>query len=241
MIRVCGVTKAFANGSSEVRAVDNVDLAISPGDFVIILGRSGSGKSTLLGMLSGLISPTSGKILINGEEISNLSDNEISGLRARKIGFVFQFSGLIPTLTTLENVLLPTLFTLNGHNASESARDLLHMVGMSDRVDNYPCTLSSGEMKRVAIARALINEPSLVIADEPTGDLDVATELEIMQLFRQLNARGTTIVMVTHNPDLEPFANKVYHMAGGRIIKDASHFSQTPKEKPSVAHQEARL
>src|SRR5512136_1905160 len=168
MISVKGVTKTFGTGNSEVRAVDNVDLDVKPGEFIIILGRSGSGKSTLLGMLAGLIRPTAGTIRIKGTDINTLNDNQIAELRSQEIGFVFQFSGLIPTVTALENVLIPTLFCPDAPGNRETAIELLKQVGVAERADAYPATLSSGEMKRVAIARALINKPSLLIADEPT-------------------------------------------------------------------------
>lgn len=168
-------------------------------------------------MLAGLIRPTKGEILIRSVDIGHLSDDAISGLRAKEIGFIFQFSGLLSTVTVLENVLLPTLFYKEGPGSRSRALELLEKVGISDRVDAYPRTLSSGEMKRVAIARALINAPSLLIADEPTGDLDVDTEYEIMELFRQLNREGTTIVMVTHNPDLMPYGSRTYHMQRGKM------------------------
>ncbi len=218
MISVSGVTKAFSTGNSEVRAVDNVDLDIQQGEFILILGRSGSGKSTLLAMIAGLIRPTTGTIRIKGTDISTLADNQLANLRAQEIGFVFQFSGLIPTVTALENVMIPTLFYTGGPGNSARALDLLRQVGMADRADAYPGTLSSGELKRVAIARALINKPSILIADEPTGDLDDATESEIMGLFRQLNDEGITIIMVTHNPDLIPCATRTYSMSRGRMI-----------------------
>lgn len=220
MIVVNNVTKAFGTGASEVHAVDSVDLEVQPGEFVLILGRSGSGKSTLLGMLAGLIRPTEGTIRIKDMDINTLSDNQISELRSHEIGFVFQFSGLIPTLTAIENVLIPTLFSHDGPGNRERALDLLQQVGMADRADAYPRTLSSGEMKRVAIARALINKPSILIADEPTGDLDIATEAEIMALFRQLNSEGITIIMVTHNPDLIPCATKIYRMSQGKMTRE---------------------
>ena len=220
MITVNGVTKIFGAGTSEVRAVDNVDLEVQPGEFIIILGRSGSGKSTLLGMLAGLIRPTDGIIRIKGLDINTLNDNQIAELRSQEIGFVFQFSGLIPTVTSLENVLIPTLFCPNGPGNRETALGLLKQVGVADRADAYPGTLSSGEMKRVAIARALINKPSILIADEPTGDLDIATESEIMALFRQLNSEGITIIMVTHNPDLIPCATKTYRMSQGKMVRE---------------------
>ena len=220
MIEITSITKSFATATGEVRAVDHANLAVGKGEFVLILGRSGSGKSTLLGMLAGLIQPTSGRIRIHNLDISALSDDRMAEIRAREIGFVFQFSGLIPTVTALENVLIPTLFWPEGPGNRETALALLKKVGMGDRADAFPGTLSSGEMKRVAIARALINSPSILIADEPTGDLDVDTETEIMALFRQLNAEGITIVMVTHNPDLIPCATHIYAMNRGTLVKN---------------------
>jgi putative ABC transport system ATP-binding protein len=220
MIRATSVTKAFGTRTGEVRAVDKVTLEVNPGEFVLILGRSGSGKSTLLAMLAGLISPTTGTVTIHGTEVGNLSEDKIAGLRAKEIGFIFQFSGLIPTITALENVMLPTLFCPGGPGSRSRAVELLKKVGLSERADAYPSTLSSGEMKRVAIARALINGPSILIADEPTGDLDVDTEIEIMDLFRVLNREGTTIIMVTHSPDLVPYATRVYGMVRGKLTQD---------------------
>ncbi len=220
MISVSGLTKTFGNGGPEVRAVDNVNLEVQPGEFILILGRSGSGKSTLLGMLAGLIRPTSGTIRIKGMDISTLTDDRIAELRSREIGFVFQFSGLIPTVTAIENVMIPTLFYTRSSADRSTALELLRQVGVAERADAYPGTLSSGEMKRVAIARALINRPSILIADEPTGDLDDATESEIMALFRQLNGEGITIIMVTHNPDLIPCATRIFRMTGGLMTMD---------------------
>ncbi len=220
MISVSGLTKTFGNGGPEVRAVDNVNLEVQPGEFILILGRSGSGKSTLLGMLAGLIRPTSGTIRIKGMDISTLTDDRIAELRSREIGFVFQFSGLIPTVTAIENVMIPTLFYTGSSADRTTALELLRQVGVADRADASPGTLSSGEMKRVAIARALINRPSILIADEPTGDLDDATESEIMALFRQLNSEGITIIMVTHNPDLIPCATRIFRMTGGLMTMD---------------------
>ncbi len=219
MIEATNLTRIFSNGHSELRAVDKVHLEVNRGEFSMILGRSGSGKSTLLGMLAGLIRPTSGIVRIKGTDISSLSDDLISELRAREIGFVFQFSGLLPTITVIDNLMLPALFYPGKTAVRTRALGLLDKVGLSDRADAYPGTLSSGEMKRVAIARALSNGPSLLIADEPTGDLDVDTEFEIMELFRQLNGEGMTIVMVTHNPDLMRYATRIYGMEQGRLAE----------------------
>jgi putative ABC transport system ATP-binding protein len=232
VIQATGVSKVFSSGNREIRAVDDVELGIRQGEFALIVGRSGSGKSTLLGMLAGLIRPSSGTIRIRGSDLGLLADTEISALRSREIGFVFQFSGLLPTLTALENVMVPTLFTPNGGGGRARAAELLETVGLTERADTYPGTLSSGEMKRVAIARALINRPSLLIADEPTGDLDVDTEREIMDLFRRLNHEGMTIVMVTHNPDLVTYATRMFRMERGRM-EEISHpdtsISASPK------------
>lgn len=229
MIEVTGVSKVFRNGAVEVRAVDDVGFDLRTGEFALIVGRSGSGKSTLLGMLAGLIRPSSGTIRIGGRDLGGLTDNEISALRAREIGFVFQFSGLLPTLTALENVMVPTLFRREAGTRGR-AMDLLRTVGLEERTGAYPRALSSGEMKRVAIARALINGPSLLIADEPTGDLDVDTEDEIMQLFGRLNREGTTVVMVTHNPDLAPYATRMFRMERGRLAEQAPSARHRPAE-----------
>jgi ABC-type lipoprotein export system ATPase subunit len=235
MIHVDGVSKTFCTKISDVHAVENACMEVTCGEFVLILGRSGSGKSTLLGMIAGLLRPTSGTVRFEGVDISSLPDDKIAELRSEKIGFVFQFSGLIPTITALENVLLPTLFCRAGPGTRNRAADLLKKVGLSDRADAYPHTLSSGEMKRVAIARALISNPTLLIADEPTGDLDADTEYEIMELFRQLNREGTTIVMVTHNPDLTCYATRTYGMNRGKLVNNALFVS---KEKSPGSRQE---
>lgn len=235
MIQATGITKSFGTAAGEVRAVDDVNLTVNSGDFVLILGRSGSGKSTLLAILAGLISPTAGAVRIRGHEIGNLSEDKTAEVRAKEIGFVFQFSGLIPTLTALENVMLPTLFCPDGPGSRSRALGLLQKVGLSERADAYPGTLSSGEMKRVAIARALINAPAILIADEPTGDLDVDTEMEIMELFRDLNHEGTTIVMVTHSPDLVPYATRVFGMVQGKLAADPKiHCVITRDEKAAL-------
>ena len=235
MIEAHGVTKSFSTISSDVVAVNDVNLDVKPGEFVLILGRSGCGKSTLLAMLAGLISPTAGVVRIRGTEIGNLSEDKTAEMRAKEIGFVFQFSGLIPTITALENVMLPTLFFPDGPGSRLRAVELLRKVGLSDRADAYPGTLSSGEMKRVAIARALINGPPILIADEPTGDLDVDSEIEIMELFKDLNREGTTIVMVTHNPDLAPYATRIYGMVKGKLVTNPESFCfRTWKTEPGT-------
>lgn len=239
MIEITGATKVFGKGLAEVRAVDDVNLLVREGDFVLIMGRSGSGKSTLLGIIAGLITPTTGIVNVSGRDINAIPEDQGSEMRAKTLGFVFQFSGLIPTLTVTENVMLPTLFCKDTTDCGPRVVRLLEKVGMSDRADAYPHTLSSGEMKRVAIARALVNNPLILIADEPTGDLDVDTEYEIMELFKSINDEGTTIVMVTHNPDLAPYATKTYLMKQGKLIGTASPFSSSKMMSDPAVHRRA--
>jgi len=232
MITAESVSKVYGTPGGEIRAVDNATIRVKAGDFVLILGRSGSGKSTFLGMLAGLIRPTSGTIRVGDADIGALTEDRMAELRALTIGFVFQFSGLIPTLTAIENVLVPTLFVPGSTAGPAQARALLQKVGVLDRKDAYPAALSSGEMKRVAIARSLINRPSVLIADEPTGDLDIDTENEIMALFKELNREGITIVMVTHNPDLIPCATHIFRMDHGRLTGEGRSASCTGEVPP---------
>lgn len=183
----------------------------------MIVGRSGSGKSTLLSVLGGLTRPTSGNVSVDGKNLWKMSDHELSRVRAREIGFVFQFSGLLPTLNAVENVMLPSMFSNNKSEVNKRAVDLLESLGIGNKADSYPSQLSGGELKRVAIARSVINGPKYILADEPTGDLDVDTEKDIMDLFKRINQTGKTIVLVTHNPDLSPYATRLLRMDRGRI------------------------
>ncbi|MBU0484440.1 MAG: ABC transporter ATP-binding protein [Proteobacteria bacterium] len=183
-----------------MHAVDNVNLSVSRGDFVIILGHSGSGKTTLLSLIGGLTSPNSGQVTINGTENWAQTDEELSNMRNRTIGFIFQFGSLIPTLTVLENVLLPLSFSDNPSGDRELALKLLGDVGLKDKTNVFPSQLSGGQQRRVAIARAFINRPAIILADEPTGDLDEETEKEILTIFRKYNQeKNTTFMVVTHN------------------------------------------
>jgi len=200
-----------------VRAVDEVTLSVSQGEFVLVVGRSGSGKTTLVCMLGGLTAPTGGTILLNGKNLWSMPDAALSRLRAESIGFVFQFSGLLPTLTVLENVMLPSLFVKSRNGAAKRAHAMLSAVGLNSKIHSYPSELSGGELKRAATARALINNPEIILADEPTGDLDVDSEREIIELFREINCIGKTIVMVTHNPELSVYASRVIKMEKGKI------------------------
>lgn len=219
MIECANLSKRYEIGDAAVDAVRNVDLRIAEGEFLAILGHSGSGKSTLLSMIGGLTSPTQGKISIDGNDIWTWSDNERAAFRGGTIGFVFQFSSLIPTLTVLDNVMLPSIF--NGgakKEARERAVGLLDRVGLSDKIDAYPNEISGGQQRRVAISRAFVNEPKIVIADEPTGDLDEATESEVMSLFDKMRReRNLTILMVTHNRDLTSAADRTVEMKSGAL------------------------
>jgi len=222
MIKLDDIIKDYSLGKgSSVSAVRGVSLQINPGEFVIIVGRSGSGKTTLLNLTAGLTRPTSGTVLLDGINLWSLSDKQQSHLRSQKIGFVFQFPSLLPTLTVYENVVLPTVFStkLNPAQISERAKLLINQVGLGEKLVAFPRQLSAGQQQRVVIARALMNQPEVLLADEPTSNLDERTELEIMDLFRDLHlSLGITIVMVTHTRQLVSYGTRAIEMAEGRIV-----------------------
>ncbi len=198
-----------------------VSVEIKSGEFAVIVGRSGSGKTTLLNLAAGLTRPTAGRVTLDGVELWDLTDRQQSHLRNRKIGFVFQFPSLLPTLTVLENVVLPTMFGSNGREAEprERAKALLDRVGLADKLNSYPRQLSAGQQQRVVIARSLINQPQVLLADEPTSNLDEKTEMEIVDLFRDLHTSlGLTIVLVTHTRQLVSSGMRSIEMADGRIV-----------------------
>jgi ABC-type lipoprotein export system ATPase subunit len=210
------------NKKRSVTAVRGINLRVKEGEFFVITGRSGSGKTTLLNLISGLTSPTSGKVMLDKVEVWKLSDLEQSLLRNKKIGFVFQFPSLMPALTAFENVLLPTIIEGKNHRAAarERAESLLVEVGLADKLDSYPRQLSAGQQQRVVVARALINHPKLLLADEPTSNLDEQTEREIMALIKQIHEQhGITILLVTHTTELVHYGNRSLRMAGGEIIE----------------------
>ncbi|MFZ5928892.1 MAG: ABC transporter ATP-binding protein [Acidobacteriota bacterium] len=216
------VTKIIDTGTHRVEILKGISFDIDRGEFVAVMGASGSGKSTLLGLVAGLDTPTSGSILIEGEEISRLGEDALAVLRGRKIGFVFQSYQLIPTLTAEENVLLPA--ELAGEDlgaAQERARDLLKTVGLEERLDHYPVQLSGGEQQRVALARAFIRKPPLLLADEPTGNLDSVNGKHVLELLLSLNRReGATLVLVTHDRELAAHATRIITLRDGRILSD---------------------
>lgn len=222
MIALQNVTKKYTlDKGSDVMAIRDVTLTVSKGEFVIITGRSGSGKTTLLNLAGGLTRPTSGKVLLDGVNLWQLPDQQQSLMRNQKIGFVFQFPSLMPSLTTLENATLPTIFGLSAsrNGASGRAIELLGTVGLAEKLNAYPRQLSAGQQQRVVIARALINQTEVLLADEPTSDLDEQTESEIMELFQKVHQdRGITIVMVTHTRQLVSYGTRWLEMAGGTIV-----------------------
>lgn len=223
LIELHDVTKLYPlDKKRSLAAVRGINLRVDEGDFLVITGRSGCGKTTLLNLISGLTNPTTGRVFLDQIEVWKLPDLEQSLLRNRKIGFVFQFPSLMPSLTALENVILPTIVDRsNNHQASlrERAQNLLAEVGLTDKMDSYPRQLSAGQQQRVVVARSLINHPELLLADEPTSNLDEKTEQEIMALFRQIHQqRGITILLVTHTTELVPFGTRAVRMAGGKII-----------------------
>lgn len=222
MIDVRGLTKVIDTGVHRVEILKGIDLSIPAGQFAAIMGASGSGKSTLLGLLAGLDTPTSGHILLDGEEITGLAEDKLAVVRGRKIGFVFQSYQLIPTLTAEENVLLPyELVGSNGGGGRQRARDLLQEVGLSDRMDHYPVQLSGGEQQRVALARAFMVRPPILLADEPTGNLDSANGRHILELLIRLNSeQGTTLVLVTHDAALAAHAQRRIVLQDGLITSD---------------------
>lgn len=220
MIALTQVTKQYQSGSQQVVALAPLTERIAPGEFVMVTGRSGAGKSTLLSLIGGLIRPDGGKVAVKGQDLWSLSDAERSRFRARHMGFIFQFASLIPTLNVLENLLLPASFLPAGEGGDRSrALSLLERVGLADQARRLPWQLSGGQQKRVAVARALLNRPALLLADEPTADLDEETEREIVALFQELNRGGTTVVMVTHSTELVPLAGRHLVLSGGRVSR----------------------
>jgi putative ABC transport system ATP-binding protein len=223
MIDTTDLCRRFHVGDTWVHALDHVDLSIDAGDFVAVMGPSGSGKSTLMNILGCLDTPDDGHYSLLDHEISNLDDAQLSRMRNENIGFVFQSFHLLPRLTALDNVLLPLRFSeADPSGARQRGVDLLQRLGLSDRMDHRPNQLSGGQRQRVAIARSLINAPSLLLADEPTGNLDSKTSDEIMALFKELNRDGQTILMVTHEDDIAAHAGRLVRMRDGRIEHDSS-------------------
>jgi putative ABC transport system ATP-binding protein len=222
-INITGLEKTFDMGAISVRALAGVDLAIERNSFCLVMGPSGSGKSTLLYLIGGLDRPTAGQIWVDGQSIEGLDENKLARYRRHTVGMVFQSFNLITSMTALENVAFPMRFNgVNGHSRKARAMELLARVGLEDRAYHKPNELSGGQQQRVAIARALVNEPQIIMADEPTGNLDTAAGDSIMSVLADLHRNGTTIVMVTHDPRLVKYANRVVHLLDGRVVDQAT-------------------
>ena len=218
------IHRTFVMGDQQVRAVDAVTLSVRSGEFVAVMGASGSGKSTLMNLLGCLDTPTSGTYRLSGREVSGLADDALAEVRNTQIGFVFQTFNLLPRMTARQNIELPLAYArVSSTERADRSAAMLRLVGLSDRSDHRPHQLSGGQRQRVAIARALIHHPSLILADEPTGNLDSVTTTEIMELFDQLHAKGNTIVMVTHDPDIGARAQRTIRMRDGRVEEDVEH------------------
>ncbi len=202
-----------------ITPVNNVNLTVGDGEFIIIIGRSGSGKTTLLNLAAGLIKPSSGTVLLDGTDLGKMTDTQLSAMRSQRLGFVFQFPSLLPSLTVRENIRLPDMFASreNVRSRDERAAELAGRLGLKEKLDVYPRQLSAGEQKRVVIARSLMNEPRLILADEPTSDLDSRTENEVMDIMRDINSMGVTFLIVTHSLQLVPLATRAFEMQNGSL------------------------
>jgi putative ABC transport system ATP-binding protein len=223
LLAVQGLRKTYTIGTQTVHALDGVDLTIARNEYVALMGPSGSGKSTLMNMLGCLDTPTSGSYLLNGKDVSRLDEDALADIRNKEIGFVFQTFNLLPRYSALENVALPLIYAGVGREEREArAREVLDQVGLADRMNHRPNELSGGQRQRVAVARALVNRPSIILADEPTGNLDSATSMEIMALFRAIHEAGNTIIVVTHEEDIAACAQRIVRLKDGRVDSDAA-------------------
>ncbi|MGH7524475.1 MAG: ABC transporter ATP-binding protein [Gemmatimonadales bacterium] len=232
IIRLNGITREYVMGSERVRALRGVDLEIRRNEYVAIMGPSGSGKSTMMNLLGCLDTPTAGRYWLNGHEVSEMRDDDLAKIRNREIGFVFQTFNLLPRASALANVELPLVYAgTSGRDRRRRAETALQRVGLGERMHHKPNELSGGQRQRVAIARALVNEPSILLADEPTGNLDSATSEDIMRVFRTLHAQGQTVIVVTHEPDIAAHAHRVVVLRDGRVDSDRS----TPPPVADVA------
>lgn len=221
MISVSGLTKVFGSGDAAVHALRGVDLEIPEGDFVAVMGPSGSGKSTFLSILGCLERPSSGEYYLDGRDVNSLEDDELADLRNKKLGFVFQSFNLLPRHNVLRNVEIPLIYAgASREERRKRAQVLLEQVGLGHRLTHKPSELSGGEQQRVAIARALANDPLVIFADEPTGNLDTKSSLEIMEIFQKMHRAGRTIVKVTHEPDIAAYARRVIHFRDGEIVRE---------------------
>lgn len=221
IIQTTDISKRYIMGSEIIEALKSITINVNKGEYVAFMGPSGSGKSTLMNIIGCLDSPTNGRYILNGKDVSDMTENELAEIRNKEIGFVFQTFNLLPRMSSLENVALPLIYSgLNKADRTERAQMALNNVGLSDRGKHKPNELSGGQRQRVAVARALVNEPSILLADEPTGNLDSKTSYEIMDLFDQLHRKGNTIVMVTHEEDIAKYAHRIIRLRDGLVESD---------------------
>ena len=236
VIDIQGITKTYVNGKLSVPVLHGIDLQVNKGEFVSIMGPSGSGKSTFMNILGCLDRPTTGSYRLNGDEVATLSDDELAFVRNKQIGFVFQSFNLLTKLTAKENVALPMIYAgMDKKSRNERAAALLSSVGLGDRMDHLPSELSGGQRQRVAIARALANNPAIIMADEPTGNLDSKSTIDVMNIFRGLYEEGRTIILVTHEPEIATYASRNVVLRDGLIVEDSQNLNMTPvQEVPHV-------
>ena len=236
VIDIQGITKTYVNGKLSVPVLHGIDLQVNKGEFVSIMGPSGSGKSTFMNILGCLDRPTTGSYRLNGDEVATLSDDELAFVRNKQIGFVFQSFNLLTKLTALENVALPMIYAgMDKKSRNERAAALLSSVGLGERMDHLPSELSGGQRQRVAIARALANNPAIIMADEPTGNLDSKSTIDVMNIFRGLYNEGRTIILVTHEPEIATYASRNVVLRDGLIVEDSQDLNMTPvQEVPHV-------
>ena len=228
IIKIKEIVKNYFVGTQIVRALRSIDININENEYVAIMGPSGSGKSTLMNIIGCLDTPTSGKYILNSKDVSKLQDNHLAEIRNNEIGFIFQTFNLLPRYTSLENVMLPLIYAgLSKHERKKRALEVLESVGFGDRVTHKPNELSGGQKQRVAAARALVNNPSIILADEPTGNLDSKTSVDMMGLFREIHGRGNTIIVVTHEEDIAKHANRIIRLLDGQIESDK--INKSPK------------
>lgn len=221
IIEIKDIKRNFALGNETVYVLKGINLSINKGEYVALMGPSGSGKSTLMNLLGCLDTPTSGNYILNGKDVSKMSDNELAEIRNKEIGFVFQTFNLMPRTTALDNVALPLVYAgKSKKDRTQRAKEVLEQVGLGDRMDHRPNQLSGGQRQRVAVGRALVNHPSIILADEPTGNLDSNTSVEIMNLFNDIHAQGNTVILVTHEEDIAQFAHRIIRLKDGEIESD---------------------
>ena len=232
VIDIQGITKTYVNGKLSMPVLHGIDLQVNKGEFVSIMGPSGSGKSTFMNILGCLDRPTTGSYRLNGDEVATLSDDELAFVRNKQIGFVFQSFNLLTKLTALENVALPMIYAgMDKKSRNERAAALLSSVGLGDRMDHLPSELSGGQRQRVAIARALANNPAIIMADEPTGNLDSKSTIDVMNIFRGLYDEGRTIILVTHEPEIATYASRNVVLRDGLIVEDKKNLNMTPVQE----------